>query len=620
MCLFAWGALQATGDEALPQNVTAASEALVAAYDAGHWKAAWQLAHLVYQHGVHFEQSPVAAAQSSCSTAIGFAWHFIGEHGGWVDTSYDALELLTAHGGVPAPVSAAPQGANAEGPQPWAALLDYVFMAEQGSITGGLNAGWMLQRGQGWPRRGAWPGISDGAGAAPDTVADWQDVHSQHAVSPTHAGDAASAASEQDGIERDIEVEIVGYGEHAPDGVTASRLALYYYGRVARTNASVPLLEYANMLASLQPWPAEAPRPRKQRGKPSRSSSSGHTGGHSFAPEPPLVQTIDGTLSMQQQAGLAAQLYERAAVHGTSEAATHLAWCYAAGLASLANFTAAEEQLHEAVHLAETTADVLPAAAALLAMRTARWVAGVLPHAQRKAWQMQVQRIARQGLQLPGPIHHLVSFTQQMCVRLFALGKHAFGVKWHLALGPPGVLAQSDLLLRSCECARFNACRFSCEVSDCVAAGALTCQGNVDVSVATGQRAASAVMGRRAILWRVTALWLVAAAVACCTACVQGSTARSALGRCPSAAAMEVPEGSDAVPEAAATADLVHCDATARRCRRCIIACNCWRCPAQRWHRGCSLPVDGTSALSRWCRNLLRHRIHMMQAGYHSSS
>jgi TPR repeat protein len=421
-CQAALGQLLLTGDGATPRDAAAARRHLRDAFDGGHWKAPWLLAQLYKEHG------EVEGSGPNCTAALPYLWQFVSDRADWADVSYDALDLLTGS------ASRAGRSREASEPKPFSALLIYAFIAEQGSMAGALNAGWMLERGQGWPAAGGWY-------SAPG-------AHLAHRGAQ-HAAAAATARAEQSNADADIAARtpsvstpVVGHGERAPVRKETLRLAAYFYARAARAEVGAALVDYANLLLDLAPRRALAPSPAEAQRLPQRfPPAPGRLGSASG----PVFKTIDGMLPPSGQAAFAVQLLRRGRAAGDVEAATSLAWSSVAAVGGPQNLSHAKQLYAAAVALSrdESFAAAFAPRAAVVALEWLEAALRALPARPAAHVRAFVQRKARTGVQMPLPLGHATKVLRSGADNLLRRASHALGGALNLALGPPGVLAHA---------------------------------------------------------------------------------------------------------------------------------------------------------------------------------
>ena len=140
-------------------------------------------------------------ADTNCTRAVRHLWDFVAQRGDLSEQSARAFEQL-----VGVPLTAAGHGGDEGGSlkiDPLGALLLSAYLAEQGAVAAAMNAGWMLERGQGLPTRGP-------RGA-------WR---------------------------------VLGTRDEAPTA-RSLRLAAYYYELAARSNATAAQVDFAHLLLRL---------------------------------------------------------------------------------------------------------------------------------------------------------------------------------------------------------------------------------------------------------------------------------------------------------------------------------------------------------------------------------
>ncbi len=93
------------------------------AYSAGHWRAPYAMALL------HLRGAP--GINADCEAAEHALWQFVAGSGSWPDDLKQAVSDLDAG-------------------RHWAALVQYLLLAEQGAEAATANAAWMLERGIGF--------------------------------------------------------------------------------------------------------------------------------------------------------------------------------------------------------------------------------------------------------------------------------------------------------------------------------------------------------------------------------------------------------------------------------------------------------------------------------------
>ena len=393
------------------------------------WRIArclWATQYLVvYNYLQHCMQARQRACQTvlqshaggpNCTLALLYLWHWTNERSDWSDVSFDALDLLV---GFPAKA-----GKPAGDPAPFSALLNYAFLAEQGCIAAALNAGWMLERGQGLPRGGYWRGVP-GAPVA---------------TSSTGASTAVSTVGFDD-------------RDDAPPRHVLQHAA-YFYGRAARTNEGPALVDYANLLIDLHPYgtvDGSAP--------PGDATAAGAVLARSVGAAVPHVarlpsrvayptspaatfQTIDGNLTPAQTVQRAVQLYAKGHVAGDVEATTNLAWASVAGIGVLQNLTRARSLYAAAVALAPdgAFADAFAPRAAHAIVSFLDTLQRILPAPLASGVRAYARRKARVGLSFPAraPVQRLVRALRQRSNALLRK-LDRFGGTLNMQLGPPGV-------------------------------------------------------------------------------------------------------------------------------------------------------------------------------------
>jgi TPR repeat protein len=400
--MYALGELHLRGDEVIERDVTAAQRYLQQAHDVAHYKAPWLLSELYYKH-------TDVPGGVNCTKALEYMWVFTSERSDWSEISTDALEALTGeiqmaqgvhHGAAPLELSA------------HTALLNYVFLAEQGSVVAGMNAGWMLERGQGLPRsrlRSHTPSASSGvaAGAGLGKVPAIRDTGSNSEAWLEGAQKAQQAH------------ETVEHPKRAPTS-DSLQLAAYYYGRVARTGFGPALVDYGNLLMGVQHFR------------------------HDLGRGIPQFRTIDGYMSLRSQELEAIRLYFLAKVGGDAEATTNLAWTFLAGVGTDQNMTRALALYATAVDMAPFEADKFAPRVALTTMRVVQALQLVLPEALGTAVKKWVCAKAREGMggvALPTGAATILRRVYDRTDAILRLAAAAMDVVLHAALGPPGVVA-----------------------------------------------------------------------------------------------------------------------------------------------------------------------------------
>lgn len=126
----------------LPVNTSRAFELLQTAHIEAQWKAPLLLAELYQEH-------PGVPGGRDCSKALQHLWVFVVERGDFSELSMDALEMAV---GAPQMGGSAMRrhGGDGDSPppvmphDPRRAVMLYVMMAEQGCLTAGMNAAWLL--------------------------------------------------------------------------------------------------------------------------------------------------------------------------------------------------------------------------------------------------------------------------------------------------------------------------------------------------------------------------------------------------------------------------------------------------------------------------------------------
>lgn len=195
--LYSLGVIHLGEGDLVERNVTHAQALLEEALTGQQWKAAWLLSQL------HMEGD--VPTGKNCTSALEYMWAFIQKSGDVSSISQDAFEQLWGH-----PLTS--EDSIDVTPNPFQALLLYAYLAEKGSVFAGMNAGWMLERGQGLPFV-PMPELQVETGRV------MMQAHGVHEFSPT--------------------------GE-------SLRLAAYYYGLAAFTNHTSAMVDYGNLLMHLQ--------------------------------------------------------------------------------------------------------------------------------------------------------------------------------------------------------------------------------------------------------------------------------------------------------------------------------------------------------------------------------
>jgi TPR repeat protein len=290
-------------------NVTRAQAYLEQALAGRQWKAAWLLSQLYMEDH--------ESLGKNCTKALEYMWTFIAQTSDLSSVSQEAFEKLTGH-----PLTA--EDRTDLIPEPFRALLLYAYLAEKGSVSAGMNAGWMLERGQGLP-------LSTPQGAA-----------------------------EQSEPLKENRVHAYGMQDFAPT-TESLRLAAYYYGRAAATNHTPAMVDYANLLVNLQ-WALKL-----------HGSLVIHT---------PQGEQLTGTQLVQK--GL--ELYADAKARRDSEAATNLAWAHFAGVGVEQDLRRAQELYHEAAEMARDGKTGFAPLTALMLTRGLRWGLPLRAGARVASW------------------------------------------------------------------------------------------------------------------------------------------------------------------------------------------------------------------------------------------
>lgn len=282
------------------------------------------------------------------------------ERSTWSESSFDALEMATGikQDGGSSDMAGKGYGAHDATLEslphdPRRAVLLYTIISEQGSLAGGINAAWLLERSDGADyggRRDALirymytrTALADSSQAQID-YANWllKTAVSEAPDAVVHAADAAQAG-----------------GAHAAEGQAAG-------GRMEARG--VPQLPGGRPPGSSFTESAGLPDSDDKWAVLLRMGLSGGKLHHGAA-----------------AAEMARLLYARARKLNDPEAATNLAWMHAAGVGVPRNVTAAIDECRAAIRIASIEAEKLAPRVALVALHAwaylQRWVPADMGHA-----------------------------------------------------------------------------------------------------------------------------------------------------------------------------------------------------------------------------------------------